>query len=67
MPPERQPPEIGTLIIAALLILAIVFAGYWISAYADERGRPWGALPWFGAAAVAIFVVGALAYLRRGR
>jgi hypothetical protein len=67
MPPERQPPEIGTLIIAGLLILAIVFAGYWISTYADERGRPWGVLPWFGAAALAIIVAGLLAYLRRGR
>ncbi len=64
---DRQPPEIGTLIIAALLILAIVFAGYWISAYAGASGRPWGVLPWFGAAAVAIVAVGALAYLRRGR
>lgn len=66
-PPERQTPEIGTLIIAGLLILAIIFAGYWISAYVDERGRPWDILPWFAAAAVAIIVAGAFAYLRRGR
>ena len=64
---DRSPPEIGTLIIAALLILAIVFAGYWISAYAGESGRPWGTLPWFTAAAVAIVVVGLVAYVRRGR
>jgi hypothetical protein len=60
-------PEAGTLIIAGLLLLAIVFAGYWISTYAESSGRPWGLLPWFAGGAAAIIVLGIGMYLRRGR
>jgi hypothetical protein len=53
-----QVPERGTLIIAALLLLAIAFAGSWIVAYVSPNGDPRSLLPWFGAAAAAIVVVG---------
>ena len=61
------PPERGTLIIAALLLLALTFTGVWIVNYVDEGHAPWEVLPWFGAAAVAIIVVGALLAFRGGR
>ena len=60
-------PEGGTLIISALLILAIVFAGYWIMEYASTGGPPSGILPWFGTIAALIVVVGLAILLRRGR
>jgi len=60
-------PEGGTLIISALLILAIVFAGYWIMEYASTGGPPSAILPWFGAIAAVIVVVGLAILLRRGR
>ena len=59
-------PEGGTLIIAALLILALGFAGYWIIQYAQTGGPPSGLLPWFGGGAVAIIVVGVVVMLLRG-
>ncbi len=60
-------PEGGTLIISALLILALMFAGYWIMAYAQTGGPPSGILPWFGVIAALIVVVGLAILLRRGR
>ena len=60
-------PEGGTLIIAALLILALGFAGYWIMDYAATGGPPTGLLPWFMYAALAIVVVGLAVLLLRGR
>jgi hypothetical protein len=60
-------PEGGTLIISALLILALMFAGYWIMAYAQTGGPPNGILPWFGMIAALIVVVGLAMLLRRGR
>ena len=47
----------GTMVIAALLVLAIVFAGSWISVYV-KNGNPWALLPWFGIAAIVIIVLG---------
>ncbi len=64
--PDREPPEAGTLIIAALLLLVLGFAGYWIADYAASSGKPWDAVPWFLAAGAAIVVVGIVVYLRRG-
>ena len=60
-------PERGTLIISALLLLAIVFTGAWIVRYVEPGGDPEGLLPWFGAAAAVIVVVGLLAVLIGGR
>lgn len=63
--PSRT-PEGGTLIIAALLILSLGFAGYWIMRYAQTGGPPDGILPWFFMAAMAIVIVGVLALLLGG-
>jgi len=61
-----EPPEYGTMVTAALLILALAFAGYWIYTYVGNTGQP--LTPWFGLAAVLIVVVGILNYVltRRG-
>ena len=58
-------PEGGTLIISALLILALGFAGYWIIQYAQTGSPPDDLLPWFGWGALAIIVVGLAAMLIR--
>ncbi|MBP1688958.1 MAG: hypothetical protein H6Q33_5101 [Deltaproteobacteria bacterium] len=55
---QDEPPESGTLVIAALLILALTFAGYWIFNYVRPGGDPWRLAPWFGIAAAVIIVVG---------
>lgn len=65
--PTLQTPEAGTMVVAALLIEAIVFAGLWISAYAGNTHPPWDLLPWFGAAAAVIVVVGLVLATRRRR
>jgi hypothetical protein len=59
-------PEGGTLIIAALLVLALMFAGYWIIQYAQTGGPPNAIVPWFGIGAAVIVVVGLAALLLRG-
>lgn len=66
--PLSQPPETGTLVIAALLLLVLGFAGYWIVEYADpgRAGAPWVLVQWFGLGAVVIIVVGLLVFMRRG-
>lgn len=60
-----EPPESSTLIIAALLILALAFAGSWIITYVQPGGDPWRLLRWFGAAAAVILVVGLVVVLVR--
>lgn len=60
------PPESGTLIIAALLLLTLGFAGYWIVSWAQTGGAPGNLLPWFAIAAAAIVVVGLLVVIARG-
>ena len=65
--PNSGPPETGTLVIAALLLLALTFAGYWIFTYVQPGSHPWGLLPWFGGAALVILAVGFFAYLLGGR
>lgn len=64
---EDNSPEWGTLVIAGLLLLALAFAGFWIVTYVKPDANPWSLLPWFGAAAVVIIVVGLLGYARPGR
>ena len=62
---DDEPPEYGTLVTAALLILALVFAGYWIYTYVGNTGQP--LTPWFGVAAGVIVVVAILNYVLSGR
>ena len=56
--PFYERPEHGTLVIAALLILALSFAGDWILTYVHPGANPWHLLPWFGLAAAVIVIVG---------
>ena len=60
-----EPPEYATLVTAALLILALAFAGYWIYTYVGDTGQP--LTPWFGVAAIVIVVLAIVNYLRPGR
>jgi len=61
------PPELGTLIISALLLLTLAFAGYWIIAYSRTGGAPWASAYWFAAAGGVIVFVGLVIGLSRGR
>jgi len=65
--PESQPPEAGTLVIAALLVLALVFAGSWVVAYVTPGGDPRALIPRFTAAALALVALAIFLYVRRGR
>jgi hypothetical protein len=55
---RRSTPEGSTLLIAALLLLVLGFAGSWIIAYAAPDRNPWALVPWFTGAAGIIIVVG---------
>ena len=61
MLPEKSPGQ-GSLIVAALIVLGIVFVGHWIVSYV-RTSNPWAIIPWYGVAAVLIIVFG---NLRRG-
>ena len=61
MPTENRSGQ-GSLIVAALIVLGIVFAEHWIISYVQTT-NPWALIPWYGVAAVLIIVVG---NLRRG-
>jgi len=61
MLPEKSPGQ-GSLIVAGLIVLGIVFAGHWIVSYVQST-NPWAIIPWYGVAAVLIIVFG---NLRRG-
>lgn len=61
MLPEKSPGQ-GSLIVAALIVLGIVFAGHWIVSYV-QTSNPWSIIPWYGGAAVLVIVFG---ILRRG-
>ena len=64
MLPEKSPGQ-GSLIVAALIVLGIVFAGHWIISYVNTN-NPWSIIPWYGVAAVLIIVFGiVLGNLRR--
>ncbi|HKT34625.1 MAG TPA: hypothetical protein VJR03_07320 [Nitrospira sp.] len=62
MVPEKSPGK-GSLIVAALIVLGIVFTGHWIVSYVQTT-NPWAIIPWYGGAAVLIIVLGNL--YRRG-
>ena len=61
MLPGKSPGQ-GILIVAALIVLGIVFAGHWIVSYV-HTSNPWAIIPWYGVSAVLIIVFG---ILRRG-
>jgi len=65
--PESQPPEAGTLVIAALLVLALVFSGAWVVAYVTPGRDPTALIPRFVAAAGALVALAIFLYVRRGR
>ena len=52
--------------IAALLLLVLAFAGYWIMEYADPSNpdEPWALVPWFLAGGGVIIAVGIVVFLR---
>jgi len=58
MLPEKSPGQ-GSLIVAGLIVLGIVFAGHWIVSYVQST-NPWSIIPWYGVAAVLIIVFGNL-------
>jgi hypothetical protein len=60
-----RPPEFGTLVIAALLLLVLGFAGYWIIQYAnpDLVLTPWDLIKWFLVGGVIIIVLGFLLFV----
>jgi hypothetical protein len=60
-------PEAGTLLIAALLLLVLAFAGVWIITYVEPHANPWAIVPYFLAAAGVIVLVGLTAIVIRGR
>jgi hypothetical protein len=60
-----QPPREGSLVVAALIVLGLVFAGHWIVTYVKDT-NPWAIVPWYGIAAVFIIAFGLFKNLRRG-
>ncbi len=65
MPADKSQRE-GSLIVAALIVLSLVFAGHWIVSYVKHTD-PWAILPWYGIVAAVIIIIGIVTILRRGR
>ena len=64
MLPNKSPLE-GSLVVAALITLGIVFAGHWIVSYVQD-GNPWSITPWYGGVAALIIIIGLFTNMRRG-
>ena len=58
MAPEKSPGQ-GSLVVAGLIVLGILFAGHWIISYVKTT-NPWAIIPWYGIAAVLIIVFGVI-------
>lgn len=58
--------SLGTLVMAALLVLALFFTGLWIYVAAQAGQDPSWLLPWFGGAALGIVTVGLVGYVISG-
>lgn len=66
MPNGGGPPSNGTLVVAALLVLGLVFASYWIrSAVLPPGDTSW--VRWFAVAVGVILVAGFYVYVRADR
>lgn len=63
MPGEKH--REGSLVVAALIVLGLLFAGHWIVSYV-KKADPWAILPWYGVAAAVIVIFGVVTILRRG-
>jgi len=61
---DTGPPSQGTMLMSALLVLALLFAGAWIYEAAEPGEDATWLLPWFGLAAAVILVVSFLNLLR---
>ena len=57
----------GTLVIAALLTLGLIFAASWITYYVTPDRDPRTLWPWFGLAVAVIVGLAVASYIRRGR
>lgn len=62
-----ESPGNGTLVIAALLTLGLLFAASWILFYVEPGRDPRALVPWFGGAAAVIVALALVSYVRRGR
>jgi hypothetical protein len=65
MPTDSTPRE-GSLIVAALIILGLVFGGHWIISYVNDDANPWAIVPWYGMVAVVIVLFGIVRNSRSG-
>ncbi|MGA6828070.1 hypothetical protein ACO9S2_10695 [Nitrospira sp. NS4] len=63
--PGEKPPREGSLVVAALIVLGLVFAGHWIVSYVKNTD-PWAIMPWYGIAAAVIIVFGVFTISRHG-
>jgi hypothetical protein len=64
---RNQVPEAGTLLIAALLLLLLAFAGVWIINYVQPGRDPWVIVPYFLGAAAVVVVIGLTAIIVQAR
>jgi hypothetical protein len=62
-----EPRGNGTLVIAALLTLGLVFAASRILLYVEPGGDPRALVPWFGAAVAVPMLLASLSSVRGGR
>ena len=62
--PDQSHRE-GSLVVSALIVLGLLFAGHWILSYVKNTD-PWAIMPWYGLAAAVIIVLGVYTILRRG-
>jgi hypothetical protein len=62
--PNSGSPGAGTMIIIALLLLGLAFAGSWIVTAVTPGGDPYALIPWFGTAAGVIIALALFAYVR---
>lgn len=59
--------EGGTLLMAALLVLGLAFAGAWVIGYVSGDGPPWQLVRYFAIAAAGVILVALAAFTVRRR